>query len=64
MNAWFPSANVELFLYPYGESEGDARVPAVDDGSSPPVNLSQPFPFLGYVKDVLFVRDILVLVGR
>ena len=64
MIAWFPSANVEPFLYPYGEMEGDARVLAEDNGYSPPVNLSQPFPFLGYVKDVLFVRDILVLVGK
>ena len=64
MNAWFPSANVGPFLYQYGESEGDARVPVEDNGYSPPVNLSQPFPFLGYVEDVLFVRDILVLVGR
>ncbi len=42
--------------YPFGESLGDSVAAASDDGSTPPIMLSQPFPFFGVNRTVLYVR--------
>lgn len=43
-------------LFPFGETEGDTRVPAKDDGSSSPVTFTQRFPFFEIKREVLFVN--------
>ncbi len=41
--------------YPLGESVGDSVAPVSDDGSTPPIKLSQPFLFFGENRTVLYV---------
>lgn len=43
-------------LYPFGDSEGDSRVPNLDDGSSPAVTLDPPPTFFGTAEGTLYVR--------
>ena len=43
-------------FYSYGLDAGDSRLPPNDDGSSPPVELSQPFLFFDREHTSLFVR--------
>ena len=42
-------------LFPYSTSEGDAVVPANDDGSSGMIRLSTLFPFFDSNHDFLYV---------
>ncbi len=42
--------------YPFGERAGDLVAPVSNDGSTPPITLSQPFPFFGENRTVLYVR--------
>ncbi len=41
--------------YPFGESMGDSVAAASVDGSTPPIMLSQSFPFFGVNRTVLYV---------
>ena len=42
-------------LFPFGDTEGDTRVPVVDDGSAPPVTFTTRFPFFASEREVLYV---------
>ena len=42
-------------LYRFGVSAGDFQLEREDDGSSPPISLSIPFPFFGTSESTLYV---------
>uniref|UniRef100_A0A914P1I8 Uncharacterized protein n=1 Tax=Panagrolaimus davidi TaxID=227884 RepID=A0A914P1I8_9BILA len=44
-------------FFPYGTSNGDAKLQTVDDGSSAPQNLSIPFPFFNVPQSTLWVNE-------
>ncbi|XP_062996687.1 alpha-tectorin-like [Elgaria multicarinata webbii] len=48
---------LEHILYPYGEAVGDMKNPKDDDGTSPPVPISQPFIFYGKTYHSVYVNN-------
>lgn len=42
-------------FYPYGSTAGDNNLPANDDGSTPSINVSVPFPFFGQSYSSIYV---------
>ena len=42
-------------FFPFGTEAGDAELPSNDDGSSPAITLSTPFPFFAETETDLYV---------
>ena len=48
-------------LYCFGVSAGDFQLEREDDGSSPPISLSIPFPFFGASESIVYVSQLHVI---
>lgn len=46
-------------FYPYGSEAGDAELAPNDDGSSPAISLSSPFPFFDSLQETVYVSRLL-----
>ncbi|PAV61412.1 hypothetical protein WR25_01754 [Diploscapter pachys] len=44
-------------FFPFGTENGDAELPRVDDGSSPPITLDSPFPYFDVPQPTLWVNE-------
>ena len=48
-------------FFDFGVDVGDTQLNRIDDGSSPPINLSTPIQFFGRTQYTLFVSQLYIL---
>ena len=50
-------------FFDFGVDVGDTQMNRIDDGSSPPINLSPPIQFFGIAQHTLFVSQLYLHTG-